>query len=329
MRDAGAFPMIDARPLSIPARSKPRRLGWWYGDRTVARRRGRAHRSVRASGVAVALFSVLVLATIVCGWLFRHDTPLTPKTGVGYLLGICGGTTMGLLALYPARKHLRFMRTWGLLPHWFRIHMMLGVLGPILILFHCNFRLGAPNSNVALISMLVVAASGVVGRYIYTRVSHGLYGARATLEELHAQLDIREHTLAEHLPPASRASQRLAAFAARARGPHRIVGARLFRLAALPLQAIWVRHCTLRDLRVDLDREAMQRGSDARTHHASDAEMRREMRRLIGQYLAALVKEVQFGAYARLFSLWHALHVPLFIMLILTGILHVVAVHMY
>ena len=37
----------------------------------------------------------------------------------------------------------------------------------------------------------------------------------------------------------------------------------------------------------------------------------------------------EFGIYERLFSLWHVLHLPLFFMLLVTGIVHVVAVHVY
>ena len=54
----------------------------------------------------------------------------------------------------------------------------------ILILFHANFSLGATNSNVALFSMLLVAGSGVVGRYIYTRLHARLEGHEDTLEQL-------------------------------------------------------------------------------------------------------------------------------------------------
>ncbi len=64
--------------------------------------------------------------------------------------------------------------------------MMLGVVGPMLVLFHANFSLGATNSNVALICMLVVAGSGVVGRYIYTRLHAQLDGNEDTLEQLKA-----------------------------------------------------------------------------------------------------------------------------------------------
>jgi hypothetical protein len=195
----------------------------------------------------------------------------------------------------------------------------------VLILFHCNFHLGATNSDVALFSMLIVATSGVIGRYIYTRISHGLYGARATFAELHAQWEVSAHTLGEWLAPTSRASERLANFAASARAPHRTAGARLFQLVGLPLQAVWVRRCVLLDLRCDGVSEAARAEWDARTRSGNeDATCA-----LVRAYIAALVKEVQFSTYERLFSLWHALHIPLFVMLVLTAALHVLAVHMY
>lgn len=318
-RRAAVRAMTADRPLALGASSALRPRTAHAGQAT------RVAGSSRASGVAVTLFTAVVLLIVTCGWIFHEHIPLSPKSGLGYALGVTGGATMLLLLLYSARKRLRFMRNWGPLNHAFRIHMILGVLGPLLILFHCNFHLGAPNSNVALISMLVVATSGVVGRYIYTRISHGLYGARATFDELHTQLDVSAHTLGEQLPPASRAAQRLAGFAASARAPHRTIGRWLFRLVALPLLAMWVHRRALRDLRIDLDRVAHRDGWDARTHRAHEE----ATRAMIGAYITALLREIQFSAYERLFSLWHALHIPLFVMLLLTGVLHVVAVHMY
>ena len=321
---ARALSMIAARPLALVSPGTMR-LRAGAADEAIPRRATRVARSSRASGVAGTLFAALVLLTVMCGWLYRDSIPLTPASGAGNALGLGGGVTMLLLVLYPARKRLRFMRSWGSFRNWFRIHMILGILGPVMILFHCNFHLGATNSNVALVSMLVVALSGVVGRFIYTRISHGLYGARATFAELHAQLDVSAHTLGEQLPPASRASQRLATFAANARAPHRIMGGRLFRMAALPLLAMWVHRRVLRDLSVDLDAAAARDRWDARTRRAREA----ATRETISAYIAALVKEAQFNAYERLFSLWHALHIPLFFMLLLTGVLHVLAAHKY
>ena len=70
---------------------------------------------------------------------------------------------MLFLLLYPAGKKWKFMQRIGLTRHWFRIHIVLGLVGPLLVLYHCNFKLGSTNSTVALTSMLVVAVSGIIG----------------------------------------------------------------------------------------------------------------------------------------------------------------------
>ena len=46
-------------------------------------------------------------------------------------------------------------------------------------------------------------------------------------------------------------------------------------------------------------------------------------------YFYLLKKTYSFSLYERLFSLWHLFHLPLFIMLILAGAVHVVVVHLY
>src|SRR5262249_55531378 len=107
----------------------------------------------------------------------------------GYALGIIGGSLMLLLFLYSARKRIPWLRFLGPSAHWFRFHMVLGVLGPLCILYHSNFALGATNSNVALFCMLTVAGSGLIGRYIYARIHHGLYGSKLTLGELRKGAD--------------------------------------------------------------------------------------------------------------------------------------------
>lgn len=315
---SGTMPMLGARPFPP------------FGSATVelpAERQSsvRAARPALASATHAARVAILILLFVACGWFLRDHIPIRPDHGFGYLLGISGGVAMLLLALYPARKNLRFMRGWGKLSRWFRIHMILGVAAPVLILVHCNFRLGAPNSNIALGSMLLVASSGAIGRFIYTRINHGLYGARATLEELHAELDLSAHTLGERLPPASSASLRLAAFTEVAHDRCRTVWSRFFRFVALPLLAKREQRQVLRDLSADLDAEAARSGWDDRTRAANEE----TLRGLIDAYIAALVKEGQFRTYERLASLWHALHYPLFIMLLLTGVMHVIAVHMY
>jgi hypothetical protein len=102
----------------------------------------------------------------------------------GYWIGVAGGVMMLMLFSYPMRKHFRFAHGWGKVKWWFWVHMVLGVGGPLLILLHSTFHIGSLNAGVALYSMLIVAGSGVVGRFIYARVNRGLRGDITDLQAL-------------------------------------------------------------------------------------------------------------------------------------------------
>jgi hypothetical protein len=43
----------------------------------------------------------------------------------------------------------------------------------------------------------------------------------------------------------------------------------------------------------------------------------------------AVLRVAQVRAYERLFALWHVAHIPFVYLLIISGIVHVVAVHVY
>ena len=64
------------------------------------------------------------------------------------------------------------------------MHMLFGVLGPVFILFHANFNHGSINSTVALYSMLLVAGSGLIGRYVYAQIHRGVYGEAIRYKDL-------------------------------------------------------------------------------------------------------------------------------------------------
>jgi hypothetical protein len=130
------------------------------------------------------LFAAACVALAVMGMRANLERFITPEKGLGYALGIIGGSAMILLLLYPARKRLAWLGPIGTVKAWFQIHMVLGIVGPLLVLFHANFRTGATNSNVALFCMLVVSGSGLVGRYFYSRIHSEFYGKQANLAEL-------------------------------------------------------------------------------------------------------------------------------------------------
>ena len=128
--------------------------------------------------IPVSLFCVVA---IVLGWRSRSEQYFVPEEGVGYALGLVGLGMMVLLLLYSVRKRWSALSSAGPVHQWFHIHMALGLLGPTAILFHSNFSLGSLNANVALLCMLTVSLSGIVGRFVYTRIHYEYRGDRKSV----------------------------------------------------------------------------------------------------------------------------------------------------
>jgi len=271
------------------------------------------------------VYFMLIMLIIYFGWRNRGGVYLSPEQGPGYFLGIAGGALMLLLLLYPLRKHIRWMRRLGPVSYWFRAHMIMGVLGPVLILFHCNFQLGSANGNIALFSMLLVSGSGLVGRYLYTRIHYGLYGKKADLAHLGSdtvQAKSRMDMVFAVIPSLQDRLQKLESRAVT--HPEGIVTGFIcvlvigFKTRWCWLEsAIKLRHAFMGVQQQDL------MTSEQRRHYLHKA------RFYLRAYLGTLRRIAGFSFYERLFSLWHVLHLPLFIMLLISGVVHVYAVHMY
>ena len=270
------------------------------------------------------LFFGLAAFVTFYGWLHRDEFIITPEYGLGYMLGLTGGSAMLLLLFYPLRKHIRFMNKLGAIRHWFRIHMALGVIGPIMVLYHCNFSLGSVNSNVALFSMLIVAGSGLIGRFIYTRIHHGLYGQRLTMQELRASLDQQKDRLGQMFDSMPRVQEYLASL------EKMVLRRRNFTLQLLYIPIIamnirWKRRWIKKLLKKDIRKITAAKIQ----HDDGEREAVKDSLRMISVYLDTTRKTGQLMTYERMFAIWHVLHLPLFVMLIITGFIHVFAVHVY
>jgi hypothetical protein len=272
------------------------------------------------------IWTVVIAAVLWWGSHAHLERYITPQRGVGYWLGIIGGSMMLLLLGYSARKRAPWLAWLGGIPAWFEFHMVLGVLGPILVLFHANFSLGATNSNVALICMLLVAASGVVGRYIYTRLHARLDGHEDTVEQLKAVGDrLRsQSTMIAFLPglldTIDRVEKRLIE-------PPRGFGRRFLHLiSGAPRMALarWL-------IRREIKRAVAVKVTSRETALVAEHKHRiaAAARGYANRRLEAGRRMAEYQVYARLFSLWHVLHIPLFFMLLVAGIVHVVAINVY
>jgi hypothetical protein len=118
--------------------------------------------------------------------------PVIAQLKVGYRAGTdlavyCGfvGTGLMLLAiLYSPLRRMRAFRRVASNTMWFDFHMMAGTMGPMFIVLHSALKLDNWVSA-AFWSMIIVAVSGVIGRYLYTQVPDLLNGRE--LEELDHQ----------------------------------------------------------------------------------------------------------------------------------------------
>lgn len=261
---------------------------------------------------------------IVTAWIARDSKWYTPGSPVGYYLGVVGGSSMLLLLLYPLRKRIRLLHRALPLKHWFRAHMFLGVFGPVLIIFHSKLHLGSTNAAIAFYSMLTVFLSGLVGRFVYVKIHYGLYGRRNSRADLKQQLGINTQEMRSRLHFARDVETMLTQFESAALAP-RSPWAMARRFLLLPLHKHWVQLRAAAAFDRALWPEAKKRKWDrARLRRAQ-----RQGRLIIDAYLKAVQTEAQFTVYERLFSLWHVLHVPLVFLLVITGVVHVIAVHMY
>jgi hypothetical protein len=266
-----------------------------------------------------------VVVALYLGWSLPTQRYITPERGIGYALGIIGGSFMLLLFLYSARKHFRWLGFLGAVAQWFRIHMVLGILGPLCILYHSNFSLGAANSNVALFSMLTVAGSGLIGRYIYARIHFGLYGRKVDLGELRQGAEgLRALSGTVSFLPELVARLEVCEKKLLATGPHvPVLG--LAKPVFVAFNALRFRFRLRRYVRKALRAAARTSPTIAEQRHR----LRRAAAAYIDRRITATRRVAEFQGYERLFSVWHALHLPLIFMLLVAAAVHIVAVHVY
>lgn len=266
------------------------------------------------------MFAIVVFIAV-AGFVLPTHRYITPERGVGYVLGIAGGSMMLLLLLYPARKRLRWLGFIGTVKRWFQAHMVLGVAGPLCVLFHANFSLGAANSNVALWSMIVVAGSGLVGRYFYARIHHGLYGTRATLGELTAAA-ARLHDQIGSMSFLPQLARRLDETEAAMLDPRTPWPLR-------PLLVPWRQRRARRQLRRYVTTALQVAARESATLASHRKRLTAAACNYIERRLQATRRVAELESFERLFSWWHVLHLPLFLMLMIAGVVHVIAVHVY
>ncbi len=252
--------------------------------------------------------TILVMLALLRTGLPYYDLPLHERPhhalhaqlkssgSLGLALGIVGTAMMLLMLLYIPRKRLAFMQGWGDLRHWLDLHIWLGVTGTILVTFHSAFIVGGVVS-IAFWSMVAVALSGVLGRYLYVQIPRGINGRELSRRELEENLG---RTLKE-IPG----------------------GLSLLEEISHP-GALGLGGWLLEDLFAFLDRGGLKRRLRRQGHEVS-----REVADKLGQVLRLRRRIRRLERLKRLLHHWHVIHRPFALVMYLILLVHVGAALYY
>jgi hypothetical protein len=215
------------------------------------------------------------------------------------------------------------MRKLGGMEGWYYFHLIGGVVGPFVIIFHSGFSLRSTNSTMAFVAMMLVVLSGLFGRYIYTRIGYGLYRKINAIRDTEAALieSIRKYP-SNHVEVIER---RLSTFAlACLAGPQN--------LSKLPVRFVSIRTAAATcyvNVSEDLTRLLKLIAQDQGWSVHDYKKLLDHEKRLLREHINSVVDIAHVHLYERVLVRWRILHIPLLYILFITGCAHVLAVHMY
>ncbi len=238
---------------------------------------------------------------------------LQPSGYIGQSAGIAAFLIFAFLWLYPLRKKWRGLRWTGSVGRWLDVHVTSALTLPLLLAIHAAWRSDGVI-GLGLGAMLVVIASGIVGRYLYTRIPRARSGIELTRDEVTAQRRelIQRLAAATGLAPdAVEATLDIAPEPEAQESAWRILG----RLVTNDLTR-WRR---MRELRGRWT--ALSPNSRPLDHQAM-----REALRLADREMSLAQQSRMLDATQRVFRYWHVAHRPFAITALVAVVIHVAVV---
>jgi len=178
---------------SVPVETTLRRAS---SSRVPEAQRGEAlHRALIWLGIALAAGLILYLTFTGARYytLSLEERPfsplhsrLRPSGTVGLRLGFLSLGMFVILFLYPLRKRSKRWSSIGSTRRWLNFHILFGIATPLVVTFHTSFKCRG-LAGLAYWTMMAVAVSGLVGRYVYAKIPRSLFAVKLTMDELAAQ----------------------------------------------------------------------------------------------------------------------------------------------
>ena len=248
-------------------------------------------------------------------WL-RPDNPLhavlQPSGRIGLGLGMAGASMVAIgVALYSLRKRLKPLQRKGPMRTWLNVHIYLCLVGPVLVTFHTALKFGGLGVY-AWWSMMIVAGSGIVGRWLYQQFPRSIKGRELSLKEVQSEQEEAHRLLALAHGRAPAALKMAEAFAQR-----RVIALKsvsgVFTLPRLLFDDL-ARPLRLAGLRRRLRRFG---GLPEREVHA--------VVELVRDQIVTARRLAFLGLFKRLFLYWHMTHFVFFFAMVVLLVLHVAA----
>jgi len=236
---------------------------------------------------------------------------LKPTGTIGLEFGVAGLALFLFMWAYPLRKRYRWLGFTGAVGAWLRVHTLAGLALPFLVAVHAGWHFDG-LIGLGYLAMVLVALSGVVGRYLYVRIPRSRTGLELTIDEAVTERRALITRIAAMAGLDPRLVEESLAVDAR---PDQGLG---------PLRTVW--QMIADDFaRARAIRRIGHEWARAGTHGAAAG------KRALGQALRLARRELALAqqlrmldATRRLFALWHVAHRPFAITALLAVLIHVV-----
>lgn len=157
------------------------RTGWFVGTRW------RIWGWVGGIGLPLTAINLLGIPYYTATMAVRVRHPwhpmLRPSGTIGLAAGMVAAAIFIFLWLYPLRKKYRMLAFLGSVGKWMDVHVASALALPLLLAIHSAWK-AEGLIGLGLMAMLVVIASGIVGRYLYVRIPRARNGVELTREEV-------------------------------------------------------------------------------------------------------------------------------------------------
>lgn len=238
---------------------------------------------------------------------------LRPSGYVGQTAGIMALLIFTFLWLYPLRKKLKQLTFLGSVGRWLDVHVTAALTMPLLLAIHAAWQFDGVI-GLGYYAIMLVCASGVIGRYLYTRIPRTRTGVELSLEQVAAQRRVLILEIAATTGLTSDVVERMLEDRS-ARGEHANALRVLYELLTSDIRR-WRR---MRELRQRW--RALTRGR----HALPKAELT-EVLRLADREISLDQQSRMLAATHRVFRYWHVAHRPVAISALLAVIIHVAVV---